>query len=221
MKDHAWAPVLDGAPVTDAHVARVRALAERLVGIHAEKPRNPPPFAHATALRRGDDDALDRLANGPDALVTRVRGEALDHEFVRWRWRLGVRGDRLRAVHGSIEPRLLFEGSVEALGPASAGDPAVDLAPLAAWLLGVGLADPPLFRDGLARLWDALFVAYLGASGDAELLDVAPPFFARAALRLAAEGELPRSARVGLVDAAEAALRARAFDPDHVVAFLR
>ncbi|MCS6902290.1 MAG: hypothetical protein RMJ98_21860, partial [Myxococcales bacterium] len=197
--------------------------AHLLVRQHAHPPPQDEPQHYTSALRRmltGDTgvlallDALpmDRKGYDPQQLL------AMERRFSGWRWKLRARSDRLRSVHHGLaleQILVLPEGEVILFDPVlELGDPAADVSAIAVELLALGAREPLCWPDGYKLLFDAFWSTYLAASGDYELLDVAPPFLAWRALQVAAV--LPLGPRAKLFSFAEEVLAQTSFDPDEM-----
>jgi aminoglycoside phosphotransferase family enzyme len=75
---------------------------------------------------------------------------------------------------------------------------------------------PSAWAEGIAPVWDAFWTTYLDGSGDRDVLEVIPPFFAWRALVVASPVWYPGigpDARDALLRFAERALDAGRFDP--------
>ena len=116
--------------------------------------------------------------------------------MVSWRWRLRPFSHRLRRVHGDFHPwNLLFrEGTTEFAvldrSRGEWGEGADDVAALGINYLFFGVQKSA--RSGrvgvdqpFLELFRTFLDAYVAASGDAEVLDVLPPFLAFRALVIA------------------------------------
>lgn len=206
-------------------LARAHALARYLAELH----RAPaPPAAYVRAIRDtvGHGEGIFGIVdNYPDAhpVVPRSRVEAIEQAAVRWRSRLRAYTHRSRRTHGDFHPfNILFQSGTEfAVLDASrggAGDPADDVVCLAINYLFFALigADPG-FRGAMRGLWDEFWRTYLDDSGDRELLETAPLFFAWRALVLASPAWYPQiadDARARILGAAERLLTREKLSPD-------
>jgi hypothetical protein len=178
---------------------RVVALAEFLARAHAERHDEPTLYERRVRELVGHGECvmgiLDSYPAGYPPLPEPAR-EAIERAMVTWRWRLRSRAHRLRRVHGDFHPwNLLFrvgtaEFSVLDRSRGEWGEPADDVAALGINYLFFGLQRA---ARGGGRGVDARFLelfqifarTYLTATGDAELLDVLPPFLAFRALVIA------------------------------------
>jgi streptomycin 6-kinase len=209
--------------VTARDLDRARALAGYLVELH-RAPLAGPPALYQRALRDlvGSGEGIFGIADSyPDGgPVAFSRLAAIEKRCVDWRWRLRDRAARLRRTHGDFHPyNILFREDADfTLLDASrggAGDPADDLAALTInYLLGA-VVYPAAWREGLAPVWEAFWTTYLDGSGDAEALEVIPPFLAWRALVVASPVWYPAltaSMRDALLGCAERALDAGRLD---------
>lgn len=228
-----WA---DGTPYADdlRRVARERrvapldldraaALARAAAGLHAARLDDPVAWRRALRDLLGHGEGIFGVADAypadtPAAPPARLR--AIEERCLGWRWRLRGRADRLRRTHGDLHPfNVLFgEGEAFTLLDASRGgkgDPADDVTALAVNYPFFALDHPGAWRGGLRALWHAFWAAYLEASGDREVLEVAPPWVAWRALVLACPRfypDLSPAARDAVLALAERALEAGRLD---------
>jgi hypothetical protein len=171
--------------VTSLDVARLDGLARYLAALHIPLPDHGQ-YRRAIRDLVGSGEGIYGIVDGypdgvPGAPPARLR--ALEERCAAWRWRLRERGDRLARTHGDFHPfNVVFgDGSVPTLLDASrggCGDPADDLTAMAVNFLLFAIDDPAAWPHGLGVLWHQWWLRYLGLRPDAELLDVAPPFFA-------------------------------------------
>jgi len=241
-----WAPgqlywldldrLLAGA-LRDLDTDRADALARFLAEAHAAKRSEPTLYhrrirelvAHGECLM----GILDSYPH-PYALLPTSRCAALERGAVAWRWRIRDRVHRLSRVHGDFHPwNILFrEGvdfSVLDRSRGEWGEPADDVAGLAVNYLFFGLrksaaTDPASVAPPFDALFFRFFDTYLSASGDAELLDVLPPFLAFRALVIAHPRWYPTLApetRAALIRFATGLLEGGALALDSVPSLLR
>jgi aminoglycoside phosphotransferase (APT) family kinase protein len=226
-----------GAPARDLDLERAAALARFLADTHAVKRDEPTLYHRRIRELVGHGECLMGILDSyphPYPLLPAADCEAIERALVSWRWRLRGRTHRLARVHGDFHPwNLLFrEGtdfSVLDRSRGEWGEPADDVAALAVNYLFFGLrradaAGRPLrLADGgpFATLFRAFLDVYLRQSGDAELLEALPPFFAFRALVIAHPRWYPtlsEPTRRALLDFARAMAQARAFAADEVLA---
>jgi len=107
----------------------------------------------------------------------------IEHRCLDWRWKLKRRTHRLRQVHGDFHPwNILFRDgadfSVLDRSRGEWGEAADDVTCLALNYLFFSLQRSGRLEGGFERLWRRFWERYLERSGDAEILEVAAPFFA-------------------------------------------
>lgn len=209
---------------TPRDVERACALAGYLVELHRPSHGGPPElYRRAVRDLVGSGEGIFGIADSYPAggPVPFERLAAMERRCVDYRWRLRGREARLRRTHGDFHPyNILFrEGADFTLLDASrggVGEPADDLAALTINYVFGALVYPDAWAEGLRPVWEAFWTRYLEGSGDREVLEVIPPFFAWRALVVASPVWYP-SITVGCRDAllrfAEEALEAGGFDP--------
>lgn len=208
---------------TDGDIARVDALARYLGDLHA-------PIAEPRAYRRavrdlvGDGEGIYGIVDGyptdtPAASPARLR--ALEAWCADWRWRLRDREARLTRTHGDFHPfNVVFgDGVAFTLLDASrgaCGEPADDVTAMAVNYLLFALGEDGAWGRGLGALWHRFWASYQTARPDAQLLDVAPPWFAWRTLVVCNPQFYPRMApavRDALLGLAEAVLAIGRLEP--------
>jgi hypothetical protein len=174
-------------------LARAKALAEYLAGIHRA------PVSHPTWYRRrlrdltGAGECIAGIADSyplpcgfiDASLLGRVESLAL-----AWRYRLRDRGDRLREIHGDFHPwnilwRDGLDFSVLDRSRGRFGDPADDVAALSINYIFFALRSRGEFDGPFAALFRAFWRRYAEASGDTAVACAIAPHFAFRALVLA------------------------------------
>jgi hypothetical protein len=212
-----------------AHDApRARALARFLAGAHADKRDEPTLYQRRVRELVGHGECVMGILDSyphPSPVLPPAACEALERALVGWRWRLRERVHRLSRVHGDFHPwNLLFTDGVEFSvldrSRGEWGEPADDVAALAVNYLFFGMRRAALagtagIAEPFRTLFDAFLDTYLEASGDAELLEVLPPFFAFRALVIAHPTWYPMLAhgtRAALVGFARAMAEPGPFD---------
>jgi hypothetical protein len=216
----------DGETATAAHLAHAGALAESLAKLHGGKTRRGEDVSAYLAAVRALFEGERGLLRSVDTLLARAKPPllaseacALEGRAVEWRARLRGRTARLCPLVGTDLETLDYPSTYSEAG-AGRGEAAADLAPIAVGYLALGVDDAEAWQRSFAPLWNRFFRAYFALSGDAELLDVAPPFFAREALAIAAEGQLRRNAEARLVRFAIEVMARPALDPDAAERFV-
>jgi hypothetical protein len=211
---------------------RADALARFLAEAHAVKRDEPTLYARWIRELVGHGECLMGILDSyphPYAPLPVATCEAIERQMVSWRWRLRGRARRLSRVHGDFHPwNILFRAGTDfALLDRSRGEwgePADDVAALAINYLFFGMRRAA--RQGergvaepLRGLFHAFLCTYLETSGDYELLEVLPPFFAFRALVLAHPRWYPTlddAVRADLIHLAGAIVAAGRFDPADV-----
>jgi hypothetical protein len=184
--------IRDSGSLRDLDRSRVRALALYLAEIHRLKHRDPIVYHRRLRDLVGHGEGIMGLTDsyppgggpGPSFL------KAVEHAAIDWRWRLRGRTHRLSQVHGDFHPfNILFSGGnafrVLDRSRGEWGDPADDVSALTINYLFFALQASGRFEGPLRSLFDSFWDVYLGASGDREILEVVPPFFAWRALVVA------------------------------------
>jgi aminoglycoside phosphotransferase (APT) family kinase protein len=224
-------------PVTPLDLARAEKLARFLADAHAVKRDEPTLYARRIRELIGHGECLMGILDSyphPYAPLPAATCEAIERAMVTWRWRLRERAGRLACVHGDFHPwNLLFsEGTDFAVLDRSRGEwgePADDVSALAINYLFFGLRRGA--SEGVATVappFDRLFArfleTYLASSGDREILEVLPPFFAFRALVIANPRWYPTLAettRAALLAFARRMAEGSTFDPTRVGELVR
>lgn len=216
---------------TALDVARARALASYLAELHAAPIEAAPEvYQRATRDLVGSGEGFFGIADGyPEGgAIDAARLIALEHRMIDARWRLRRHTRRLRRTHGDFHPyNILFREGVDfTLLDASRGcrgDPADDVVALTVNYVFAAVVCPAAWARGIRPLWEVFWSTYLDRSGDAELLEVLPPFFAWRALVVASPVWYPTlspTVRETLLGLAEASLDAGRLDLDAIARVL-
>jgi hypothetical protein len=221
-------------PAGDLDLERARALGRFLAGCHADKRDEPTLYQRRIRELVGHGECLMGILDSyphPYPHLPPSACEAIERAMVSWRWRLRGRAHRLSRTHGDFHPwNLLFrEGtdfSVLDRSRGEWGEPADDVSALGVNYLFFGArraadAGTPGVAEPFMTLFRAFLDAYGERSGDRELAEVLPPFFAFRALVIAHPRWYPTLAeatRRSLLGFARAMAEPGAFDPDRVPA---
>ncbi len=183
----------------DLDVVRAAALARFLAHAHALKHDDAAIYHRRLRELVGHGECLMGILDSyphPYAPLPVSACEAIERAAIGWRWRLRERTHRLARAHGDFHPwNILFrEGadfSVLDRSRGEWGEPADDVAALAINYLFFGLrraareGRPGVVAEPFGTLFRTFMETYAGASHDAELDEVLPPFFAFRAFVLA------------------------------------
>ena len=219
-------------PLRPLDSERACTLARFLAYVHADKRAEPTLYHRRVRELLGHGECLMGILDSyphPYPRLPTADCEALERDMVSWRWRLRERHHRLSRVHGDFHPwNLLFregtEFSVLDRSRGEWGEPADDVSALAINYLFFGLRKSAALGDGgvaepFLSLFGSFLDSYLGRSGDKELLEVLPPFFAFRALVIAHPRWYPTlsdTTRVTLLRFARAMSAPTPFDPARV-----
>jgi hypothetical protein len=174
----------------DLDLARVETLARYLAELHAPIADGAIRYRRAIRDLVGSGEGIYGILDGyPDGVpgADSERLQAIEDRCARWRWRLRERHDRLTRTHGDFHPFNIVFGAGTDLtlldaSRGACGDPADDLTAMAVNFLLFALDAPNAWPHGLGVLWRRWWPDYFAVRDDAELLAVAPPFFAWRAL---------------------------------------
>jgi Ser/Thr protein kinase RdoA (MazF antagonist) len=224
--------LLRGGDVMPLDVARADALGRFLAYAHSEKRDEPALYERRIRELVGHGECAMGIIDSyphPYPLLPPEVCESLERDLVGWRWRLRTRTHRLSRVHGDFHPwNLLFrEGtdfSVLDRSRGEWGEPADDVAALAVNYLFFGIRAMTTSAgrgtlEAFRRLFQRFLGAYLAASGDAELAETLPPFFAFRLLVVAHPRWYPTladSTRRELIASARAMAASTRFDPSQL-----
>lgn len=221
-----------GARLAELDLARAEALGRFLAEAHAEKRADAALYERRIRELVGHGECVMGILDSyphPYPPLPPELCESLEHDFVSWRWRLRQRTHRLSRVHGDFHPwNILFrqgtDFSVLDRSRGEWGEPADDVAALAVNHLFFGMRREDELGDlGVAEPFRVLFqrflTTYVTATGDYEILETLPPFFAFRALVLAHPRwypEISEAVRGQLLHFARCMVAASRFDPADV-----
>jgi phosphotransferase family enzyme len=209
-----------GGELSTLDLERAEALCDYLAEIHRLPGADPGLYVRRIRELIGHGECIfgvdDSYPEGWDLL------REIEHQCIDWRWKLRDKTHRLRQVHGDFHPwNILFrEGAVFSVLDRSRGEwgePADDVTCLALNYLFFSLQRSGRLDGAFERLWRRFWERYLARSGDAELLEVAAPFFAFRGLVMANPVWYPAldaAVRAKLFNFVRNVLDAERFDPD-------
>lgn len=215
--------IRDSGHLEESDRMRARTLALYLAEIHRLKHQDPTVYhrrirdlvGHGEGIMGLTDSYPADFVPGLDFL------KRLEHALIDWRWRLRDRTHRLSQVHGDFHPfNVLFApGDDFRLLDRSRGEwgePADDVTALSINYIFFALQATGRFEGPLRVLFELFWDAYLEASGDREVLETAPPFFAWRGLVVASPiwyPRIPAPVRARLFRFIENVLADPLFDP--------
>lgn len=213
--------------LTERDLRRADRLCDYLVEIHARRHAAPGLYRRRIRELVGHGECIMGLIDAyPDqhGFIDRPLLEAIEHEAIRWRWRLHDGGHRLRQVHGDFHPwNLLFEDddTLHVLDRSRGewGDAADDVTCLTMNYLFFSLQRSGRLEGAFETLFLRFWQRYLEATGDHEMLRVAAPFFAFRGLVVASPvwyPDLAEATRRQIFAFVRNLLAADAFDPTRV-----
>ena len=184
--------ILETRALGELDQARGDSLCDYLAEIHQK--RGPDPGLYTRRIRElvGHGECIMGLIDSypPHELFPPALLEQIEHECVRWRWKLKPLTHRLRQVHGDFHPwNILFRDGVEFgvldRSRGEWGDPADDVTCLTVNYLFFSLQATGHFNGPWKMLFERFWSRYMDESRDGEVLRVAAPFFAFRGLVLA------------------------------------
>ncbi|MBN1455660.1 MAG: phosphotransferase [Methanomicrobia archaeon] len=195
----------EGAALRELDRERVAALASYLAEIHAVKSDESHLYVRRIRELVGHSECIFGLTDSYPPGNEFITGEELseiEKQCINWRWKLKERTNRLCQVHGDFHPwNLLFrEGTDFTVLDRSRGEwgeAADDVSSMAINYLFFGLlkTDGRALDKGFNSLFDLFFAMYFEKTGDYELLEVIPPFFAFRGLVIASPVWYPNISR--------------------------
>lgn len=227
--------ILETGDLTDRDLERADLLADYLVEIHSLKRDDAGLYrrrirelvGHGECVM-GLDDTYPERAGFIDAALL----EEIEHEVLRWRWRLRRFEHRLAQVHGDFHPwNLLFgdsggedSGELHVLDRSRGewGEAADDVTCLTINYFFFSLQRSGRLEGAFRTLFERFWSRYLAATGDREILEVAAPFFAFRGLVIASPvwyPNLEEETRRKIFAFVRNVMRGEAFDPGAVNAY--
>jgi len=173
----------DESVLTELDLARGDALCDYLVEIHSLRGTNPELYIRRIRELVGHSECIMGLIDSYPALDSyQTQLKQIEQACVDWRWKLKGRVHRLCQVHGDYHPwNILFrDGTDFKLLDRSRGEwgePADDVTSLTMNYLFFSLQRSGRLDGNLETLFRRFWERYLQKSGDAEMLQVAAPFF--------------------------------------------
>jgi aminoglycoside phosphotransferase (APT) family kinase protein len=179
-----------GAEAGAPDFARADALCDYLVEIHRAPGPDPGLYVRRVRELLGHGECIFGVADGYPAGVLDATLQEIERRCLAWRWKLKPRTQRLRQVHGDFHPwNILFrEGTDFTVLDRSRGEwgeAADDVCCLTLNYLFFSLQRSGRLEGAFERLFLGFWKRYLERSGDAEILEIAAPFFAFRALVMA------------------------------------
>ncbi|MBI4564192.1 MAG: aminoglycoside phosphotransferase family protein [Planctomycetes bacterium] len=150
--------------------------------------------------------------------------EDIEHRCLAWRWKLKPKAQRLRQVHGDFHPwNILFRQGTDFTvldrSRGEWGEPADDVTSLTLNYLFFSIQRAGRLEGDFEALFRSFWDRYIEKTGDAEILNVAPPFFAFRGLVVACPKwypNLPEKSRRAMLAFVRNVLDAAAFEPHRV-----
>ena len=217
--------IMEEKHLTELDKRRCLALSSYLAGIHAEKKDEPVLYVrhirdligHGECIMGLIDSYPPGLDYAPDELLREV-----EHACVDWRWKLKRRTHRLSMIHGDFHPwNILFKpGSTEFVlldrSRFDWGEPADDVAALTINYIFYSIRAYGRLEGPFKELFELFWQDYLARTGDEEVLEVIPPFYAWRGLVVASPiwyPTLPRDVREKLFNFIKNVLSVERFEP--------
>jgi len=208
---------------------RIRAMAAYLAKIHSAKKDSRTLYWRKLRDNIGHGECLMGVFDTyPDGVISYAEMAEIEKLCIDWRARLKPLAHRLCAVHGDFHPgNIWFKEDIEFIlldrsrGPW--GEPADDVTALAINYIFFSIKNHGDVRGTYLEGLKLFFDAYIEASGDDEILNVAAPFFAFRAAVVANPvfyPELTADARGKIFGFTRNVLLADSFDPRKINAYI-
>jgi len=206
---------------------RCLALSDYLVEIHRVRREAPSLYVRRVRELVGHGECIMGLLDSYPLEVDFVNEAdliAIERHSVVWRWRLKRMAHRLRRVHGDFHPwNVLFRKGADftALDRSRGewGEPADDVTAMTINYIFYSLQKYGKLTGIFEHLFELFWENYLKKTGDAEILEVAQPFYAWRGLVVASPvwyPQLEREVRVKLLNFVRNVLTCEKFDLAHV-----
>jgi hypothetical protein len=210
-----------GGEAAPQDFARADALCDYLAAIHATRGTQPGLYARRIRELVGHGECIFGVADSYPPGALEVAVHEIERAALEWRWKLKRRAERLCQVHGDFHPwNILFrqgaDFSVLDRSRGEWGEAADDICCLTMNYLFFSLRRSGRLEGDFERLFRRFWDRYLEESGDAEILEVAAPFFAFRALVMANPVWYPalqQELRGRILDFARNVLDAPRFEP--------
>jgi thiamine kinase-like enzyme len=222
--------IRDTDQLRELDIERANSLCDYLSKIHQVRGGEPGLYVRRIRELVGHSECIMGLIDSyPAESLPRfgARLAAIEKKCVEWRWRLKDHAHRLRQVHGDFHPwNILFDKGTDFTlldrSRGEWGDPADDVTSLTMNYVFFSLQRHGRLEGHFEKLFLDFWKRYLENSGDAEMLEVAAPFFAFRGLVMAHPVWYPQlglSVREKLFNFMEAVINATSFDPGQVNAY--
>ncbi|HEX5431645.1 MAG TPA: phosphotransferase [Bryobacteraceae bacterium] len=222
--------IRDTGRCSAADIARSDALCDYLAEIHRVPGTDPGLYVRRIRELIGHGQCIMGIVDSYPAhpLAPARLLKNIERLCLEWRWKLKGRTHRLRQVHGDFHPwNILFrpgiDFSVLDRSRGEYGDPADDVTSLTLNFVFFSLQRSGRLEGDFERLFCRFWQRYLERSGDAEILQVAAPFFAFRGLVMASPvwyPAIPDLVRQKLLNFVVSVLEAGCFNPRKVNYYL-
>jgi hypothetical protein len=223
--------LLHTGELTSLDQQRADALCDYLVDLHKTPVNRPGAYVRRIRELVGSGECIMGLTDSypPDTTISPALLEKIEHQCVRWRWKLRQRVHRLRRTHGDFHPwNILFRKGTDFRlldhSRGEWGEPADDVTCITANYLFFSLQRSNQLEGAFEHLFLRFWKRYLDQSGDYEMLETVAPFFAFRGLVMASPvwyPNLPEATRTKVLRFVQAVLEQGTFDPAEVNRYCR